>query len=83
MPDPLLGFALQSFVPPVQLYAVSGAVALLSLECHCVPPERLSTVANAEALRQTFSPSYGRVVETSLAYRALLRTKVRHFDSAG
>jgi hypothetical protein len=32
MPDPLMGFALQSFTPPVQPFAVSGAVALLMLE---------------------------------------------------
>jgi hypothetical protein len=32
MPDPLMGFALQSFAPPAQPYAVSGAAALLTLE---------------------------------------------------
>jgi hypothetical protein len=32
MPDPLLGVSLQSFAPPVQPFAVSGAVALLSLD---------------------------------------------------
>jgi hypothetical protein len=30
-PDPLLGFSLQSLVPPAQPHAVSGAVALVSL----------------------------------------------------
>jgi hypothetical protein len=35
MPDPLLGFALQSFAPPVQPYAVTDAESLLVLG----PPE--------------------------------------------
>jgi hypothetical protein len=39
MPDPLLGFSLQSFAPPVQPFAVSGAVALLSLRRAVEPPE--------------------------------------------
>jgi hypothetical protein len=31
MPDPLMGFTLQSIAPPVQPFAVSDAVALLML----------------------------------------------------
>jgi hypothetical protein len=34
MPVPLLGFALQSIVPPVQATAVSDAVTLLALGAH-------------------------------------------------
>jgi hypothetical protein len=41
-PDPLLGFALQSFAPHAQLYTVSGANALLSL----------GTTANSHKPRQ-------------------------------
>jgi hypothetical protein len=57
MPDPLMGFTLQSFAPPVQPYTVSGAVALMSLGCNFDLPERLAVVASAEAPRQTISPS--------------------------
>jgi hypothetical protein len=39
MPDPLMGFALQSFAPPVQPYAVADAEPLLM----SVPPERILT----------------------------------------
>jgi hypothetical protein len=39
MPDPLLGFSLQSFAPLVQPRAVSSAVALLSLERVADPSE--------------------------------------------
>jgi hypothetical protein len=56
MPDPLMGFTLQSFAPPVQPYAVSSAVALLSLERLTVLPEEPAYVASAEALRQNTSP---------------------------
>jgi hypothetical protein len=52
MPDPLLGFALQSFAPPVQPFAVSGAVALLLLERLSVPPESRPPVASAETPRR-------------------------------
>jgi hypothetical protein len=45
MPDPLLGFALQSFAPLVQPFAVSGVVALLVLERLSVPPESRPPVA--------------------------------------
>jgi hypothetical protein len=57
MPDPLMGFTLQSFSPPVQPYAVSSAVALLSLERHSNLPERLAAVASAETPRLAISPS--------------------------
>jgi hypothetical protein len=57
MPDPLVGFTLQSFAPPVQPYAVSGAVALLSLESNFDLPERLAVVASTEVPRRTISPS--------------------------
>jgi len=40
MPVPLLGFTLQSFVPPVQADIVSDAVTLLALDA----PENVSTV---------------------------------------
>jgi hypothetical protein len=83
MPDPLMGFALQSVPPPVQPYAVSGAVALLSLGILLVLPERWSVVASTEAPRQTSLRSNGRAAEASLAYRALLHTRVRHLDSTG
>jgi hypothetical protein len=49
MPDPLLGFDLQSFSPPVQPYAVSDAVALLAF---LKPPgsafRKLASSASAE-----------------------------------
>jgi hypothetical protein len=57
MPDPLMGFTLQSFAPLVQPYAVSGAVALMSLGWTFDLPERLAVVASTEAPRQTISPS--------------------------
>jgi hypothetical protein len=82
MPDPLMGFALQSFAPLVQPYAVSGAFALLSLERSSVLPGSPSVVATAEAVRRTSGSPCGRAVEAPLAFRALLRTRVRHFDPA-
>jgi len=82
MPDPLLGFALQSFAPLVQPYAVSGAVALLSLKRPSVLPESPSAVATTEAVRRTIGSPCGRAVETSLAFRALLHTRVRHLEPA-
>jgi hypothetical protein len=82
MPDPPLGFALQSIAPPVQPHAVSGAVALLSLECRFDSSEPTTVVTSAEALRRTAAVPCGRTVQTPLAYRALLHTKVRHFVAA-
>jgi hypothetical protein len=82
MPDPLMGFALQSFAPLVQPYAVSSAVALLSLERASDLPEPPAAVASAEAPRRTIGDPVGRAVETSLAFRALLHTRVRHFEKA-
>jgi hypothetical protein len=82
MPDPLLGFTLQSFAPPVQPHAVSGAVALMSLGWSSEPPEPPVAVASAETLRRTAVVPYGRAVEPPLAFRALLHTKVRHPGTA-
>jgi hypothetical protein len=53
MPDPLLGFDLQSFPPPVQPHAVSGAVALLSFET-C--PRSSSRSRRPCALAETETP---------------------------
>jgi hypothetical protein len=39
MPDPLMGFALQSFPPPAQPFAVSSAVSLLPFKTPATPPE--------------------------------------------
>ena len=66
----------------MQPHAVSGAVALLSLGWPSDPPEPPVVVASAETLRRTAVVPYGRAVETPLAYRALLHTKVRHPDPA-
>jgi hypothetical protein len=78
MPDPLLGFTLQSFAPPVQPYAVSGAVALLPLECPFDPSEPPVVVAAPKRCAGSAAVPNGRAVETPLVYRALLHTKVRH-----
>jgi hypothetical protein len=82
MPDPLMGFALQSFPPLVQPFAVSSAVALLSLKRASDLPESPLAVANAEALRRAIGNPCGRAVGTSLAFRALLHTRIRHFEMA-
>jgi len=37
MPDPLMGFALQSFPPPAQPYAVTGAAPLMALSSPAEP----------------------------------------------
>jgi hypothetical protein len=83
MPDPLMGFALQSFAPPVQPYAVSDAHALLSLERSSDPPEdhrarrrRLGTAPGLD------DPHSGLAIKTPPAFRALLHTRVRHFEPA-
>ena len=82
MPDPLLGFTLQSFAPSVQPYAVSGAVALMSLGWPSVPPEPPVAVASPKRCAESSVVPYEWSVETPLAFRALLHTKVRHFTSA-
>jgi hypothetical protein len=83
MPDPLLGFSLQSFVPPVQPYAVSGAVALLSLDHPSLLSETPGTVASAEAPRQLLGAPYGEGFLMTPAFRALLHTRVRHCTAGG
>jgi hypothetical protein len=52
MPDPLMGFALQSFPPLVQPYTVSDVSALMTLEQLPTHPRACQSVANAEAPRQ-------------------------------
>jgi hypothetical protein len=52
MPDPLMGFTLQSFAPLVQPFAVSGVLALLSLDHPSVLPEDSPVVASAETPRR-------------------------------
>jgi hypothetical protein len=73
------GFALQSFAPPVQPYAVSGAHALLSLGC---PPVLSETLPSRRRCRSTApypsEPHGGEGLLTTPAFRALLRTRVRH-----
>jgi hypothetical protein len=78
MPDPLLGFSLQSFAPPVQPFAVSGAVALLSLDHPSLLSETPGTVAGAETPRRIPGDPYGEGFLVTLAFRALLHTRVRH-----
>jgi hypothetical protein len=80
MPDPLLGFALQSFVPLVQVETVSGATALMSLERPDDLPELLPAAAMPKHHASTTTAHGGRAVETPLAYRALLHTRVRHTE---
>jgi hypothetical protein len=53
MPDPLMGFALQSFPPLVQPFAVSDACAFLTFRDSSNRPESLLFVADAEAPRQS------------------------------
>jgi hypothetical protein len=43
MPDPLLGFSLQSLAPLAQPHTVSSAVALVSLCCRVLAPELRSS----------------------------------------
>jgi hypothetical protein len=81
MPDPLMGFSLQSVAPPVQPFAVSGAVALLSLERISSRPERPAAVASTEVPRRAIGRPFGLAVEAPPAFRALLRTRVRHLET--
>jgi hypothetical protein len=53
MPDPLMGFALQSFPPLVQPFAVSSDCALLTFRDPSNQPENRLFVAIAEAPRQS------------------------------
>jgi hypothetical protein len=68
MPDPLMGFTLQSFPPPVQPYAVSDACSphdvefarkVPRLERSTVAPKRASTTETAVARPAKHSPSTG------------------------
>jgi hypothetical protein len=82
MPDPLIGFALQSIAPPVQPYAVSGATALMALRVpsgfqHVWIESRLPK-RRAKKLTCDWKSS-----EHPLTFRAFLRTRVRHFSPAG
>jgi hypothetical protein len=54
------GLALQSFAPPVQPFAVSGAVALLSLDHPSLLSEAARIVASAEAPRRLKTPHVER-----------------------
>jgi len=76
MPDPLMGFALQSFLPPVQPCAVSGAVPLLALgnllQPHCRDGPR-----RTEA-RQGTETDGCEARREALDFRVLLRTRVRY-----
>jgi hypothetical protein len=81
VPDPLLGFDLQSLAPPVQPYAVPGAVALLSFETRSF---RLLEVVAVRPCRNRDTRATAPVQRLSIdpvAFRALLHTKVRHFPS--
>jgi hypothetical protein len=79
MPDALLGFALQSFSPPVQPYAVSSASALMTLEHFLVSPGIALPVAGAEAPRQSRTLRNEEAKGALLAFKALLHTRVHHF----
>jgi hypothetical protein len=73
-----MGFSLQSFAPPVQPYAVSGAVALLSLDQRSILSETPGTVAGTEVPRRISGAPCGEGFSMTLAFRALLHTRVRH-----
>jgi hypothetical protein len=79
MPDALLGFALQSFAPPVQPYAVSSASALMTLEQLLASPRFVLPVAGAEAPRQSRTLRNEEAMGALLAFKALLHTRVHHF----
>ena len=80
MPDPLLGFALQSFAPLVQPSAVSSACALLTFRDPSSQPENQHFVASAEAPRQSRRLPLWEGPQSRLAFKALLHTRVRHID---
>jgi hypothetical protein len=76
MPDPLMGFALQSFAPPVQPYAVSDACALWTFQAPSRLPANLppTQIPKHHAFDRPLQKPFG----TPPAFRALLRTRVRH-----
>jgi len=83
MPDPLMGFALQSFAPPAQPYAVSGALALLSSGRSPDPPEdHRARRRRRSAAPGPDDPHDGLAIEAPPAFRALLHTRVRHTEPA-
>jgi hypothetical protein len=75
-PDPLLGFALQSFAPPTQPYAVSGASYPLDVgDTTLTPTSSQKGKPNREA--------HNAEARTELtAFRVLLRVRVRHIEAA-
>jgi hypothetical protein len=82
MPDALMGFALQSLAPPVQPYAVSSASALLTLEHLRASPRFGLTVAGTEAPRRSLTSPIMKKPSEPLAFKALLHTRVHHYEPA-
>jgi hypothetical protein len=78
MPDPLMGFALQSFSPHAQVNAVSDAITLLSFKRLLAPTRPLTPSASAQHDRP-----YGKVRKAAPAFRALLHARVRHITPSG
>jgi hypothetical protein len=76
MPDPLMGFALQSFSPPAQPYAVSGADPLLALGS-LLQPHCRDGPCRTEARQRTEAVKCEARREAP-DYRVLLSTGVRH-----
>jgi len=74
MPDPLMGFALQSISPHAQVNAVSDAITLLSFKRLFAPTRPPTPSASAQHDRP-----YGKVRKAAPAFRALLHARVRHF----
>jgi hypothetical protein len=80
MPDALMGFALQSFVPLVQPCIVSDAVALMALGT----PARLATApvcCRLKRARASRSESH-ETGSACLTFKALLHTRSRHLTAA-
>jgi hypothetical protein len=73
-----VGFALQSFAPPAQPYAVSSADALLSLD-----QQHTRHTNRAPEQARAHSPYKRRGYDASPAFRALLHARVRHLESGG
>jgi hypothetical protein len=76
MPDPLMGFTLQSFPPPAQPYAVSGAVPLMTFSPPAKPHGR--TAASRTEARQANGTALRETRKASLVSRVLLHARVRH-----